>query len=142
MVRVKPIAKTETGAVDYDKSIFALQSRGKAGPSAGFGRMRFGSAKFGNSNPFGGIYQKRVTGYNQHGRNPDRPRRTYFVKMKTYRPTNPRTELQQANRAKMADAVIAWRELDPVEKSRYNSDGKRRNKVGRNLFISWYLKNH
>lgn len=142
VVKVKAIAKNEDGTVNWRESMFALQARGKGGPGAGFGFARFGSYRFGNSNEIGGIYQKRVTGYNQYGRSPGRPRKAYYVKMRSYRPSNPRTPIQQAHRAKMAEAVIGWRELDPVEKSRYNQDGKRRNKVGRNLYISWYLKNH
>lgn len=142
MVKVKAIALNNDSTIDTHRSMFALQVKGKGGPSGGFGFTRFGSCRFGNSNRLGGIYQKRVTGYNQTGRIAGRPRRSYYVKMRTYRPTNPRTPAQQANRAKMTAAVAAWTVLDPVEKSRYNERGKRDGAVGRNLFISWYIKNH
>lgn len=142
MVKVKPIVKDENGELDTLQSMLALQARGKTGPGGGFGFVRFGHSHFGATNHAGGILQKRVTGYNQYGRNPARPRRAYYVRMRPYRPTNPQTPLQQANRAKMADAVSAWNGLTPVEKLGYNERGKRANKIGRNLFISWYLKNH
>lgn len=142
MVKVKPIVKDENGELDTLQSMLALQARGKTGPGSGYGFARRGHSRYGTNNPFGGIYQKRVTGYNQYGRNPNRPRRAYYVRMRYYRTPNPRTELQQANRAKMADAVAAWAALTDAEKSYYNERGKRANKVGRNLFISWYLKNH
>lgn len=142
MVKVKPIVKDSDGKLDTLHSMLALQARGKTGSSGGFGFIRFGYSRFGATNHAGGILQKRVTGYNQYGRNPNRPRRAYYVRMRPYRPTNPQTPAQQANRAKMADAVSAWNSLTPVEKSGYNKRGKRANKIGRNLFISWYLKNH
>lgn len=142
MVKVKAIILKNDGSIDTHRSMFALTVTGKSGPSSGFGFSRFGACKLGNSNRLGGIYQKRVTGYNRYGRSPTRPRRSYYVKMRTYRPTNPRTPAQQAQRAKMALAWEAWRELDPVEKSRYNSRGKRAGRAGQHLFISWYLKNH
>lgn len=142
MVKVVAIKRNKDGTVNYFESMFALGAHGKNGPGGGFGFLRFGWNRNGDDNQTGGIYQRRVTGYNHTGRIAGRPRKTYWVKMRAYTTPNPRTELQQANRAKMADAVIAWRELDPVDKSGYNSRGKRSGKVGRNLFISWYLKNH
>lgn len=142
MVKVEAIKRGEDGTYEPESSMFALQARGKTGRSGGFGFIRFGYSNFGATNFTGGIYQKRVTGYNHTGRIAGRKRRAYYVKMRPYRPTNPQTEEQQANRNKMALAVAAWSDLTPVEKSYYNERGKRYNKVGRNLFISWYLKNH
>ena len=142
MPKVGAIILNEDGTVNTQYSMLALAVKGKAGPSSGFGFTRFGTGKFGNSNRFGGIYQRRVTGYNRYGRNPARPRRTYYVKMRTYRPTNPRSPAQQAQRGKMALAWAAWAALDPVDKSGYNSRGKRAGREGHHLFISWYLKNH
>lgn len=142
MVKVDAIATNEDGTVDEQRSMFGLQARGKAGAAGGFGFARFGSSKFGQTARTGGIYQRRVTGYNQVGVIAGRPRKTYYVKMRNYRPTNPQTPKQQAHRAKMTAAVAAWSSLTDIEKSRYNERGKRANKTGRNLFISWYLKNH
>lgn len=124
------------------QSMAGLTQKYGIGRSCGFGFIRFGSTQFGDSRFFSGIYQKRVTGYNQTGRIASRPRRTYYVRMRTYRPTNPQTVPQQANRTKFADASAAWSLLTTVEKSVYNTRGKRRNRIGRNLFISEYMKNH
>lgn len=124
------------------QSMAGLAQKYSIGRSCGFGFIRFGSTQFGDSRYFSGIYQKRVTGYNQTGRIAGRPRRTYYVRMRTYRPTNPQTIPQQANRTKFADASSAWSLLTTVEKSVYNNRGKRRNRIGRNLFISEYMKTH
>ena len=142
MVKVNPIERGGDGQIDFLRSMFALQAHGKTGPGVGFGYARFGHSKYGADNQTGGILQRRVTGYNQYGRNPNRKRRSYYVRMRYYRTPNPRTPAQQANRAKMTDAVAAWAGLTAAEKSYYNKRGTRHNKVGRNLFISWYLKNH
>lgn len=142
MVKVEPIARDENGEIDPARSMFALQARGKGGSAGGAGFARFGSGRFGQGSAGGGIYQRRVTGYNHTGVIAGRPRKTYFVKMRNYRPTNPQTPAQQAHRAKMTAAVAAWTSLTEDEKKYYNERGKRANKVGRNLFISWHIKNH
>lgn len=115
-------------------------TRGIIGWGCGFGFARFGDAKYGNADHISGIYQKRVTGYNQYGINPERPRRSYYVRMRKYRPTNPQTPLQQANRDKFRNAGLAWNELTPEQKMAYNKTGKKRGNSGRSIFISWYMK--
>ena len=47
-----------------------------------------------------GIYQMRMT---KRGKVP--------IKMKFYRPTNPRTAAQQANRDKFASAMASWKNM-------------------------------
>jgi len=142
VVKVKAIGFNEKEGVLDGSTMAGIAQVGKVGRSSGYGFARRGSGAYGEGVGFGGIYQKRVTGYNQYGRNPARPRRTYYVRMRSYRPTNPQTELQQAHRAKMTAAVVAWQELTLDEKAVYNERGKRVNKVGRNLFISWHIKNN
>lgn len=122
------------------KHMLNTQTRGTIGWGAGFGFARYSDAKFGDGDRIGGIYQRRVTGYNRHGINPDRPRRSYYVRMRKYRPTNPRSEAQQANRARFTAANAAWSELTPEEKVYYNKRGKKSGKQGRSVFISWYMK--
>lgn len=122
------------------KHMLNAKTHGIIGWGNGFGFARFSDAKFGDSNRISGIYQRRVTGYNRHGINPERPRRSYFVRMKKYRPTNPQTPLQQANRNKFKDANDAWNELTPDQKMPYNKTGKKSGKQGRSVFISWYMK--
>lgn len=123
------------------KHMLNAQTRGTLGWGSGFGFARNGDGKFGDSDRISGIYQKRVTGYNQYGRNPSRPRRSYYVRMKKYRPTNPRTAPQQANRSKFTAANAAWNELTPEQKVPYNKTGKRSGLQGRSVFVREYMKN-
>lgn len=142
MVKVKPVVLKEDGTLDVHKSMLAIAAHGKSGEGAGFGFLRFGASHFGELSHGGGILQRRWTGYNHTGKIPGKKREAYFVRMRPYRPANPRTEKQQAWRDVFSAACQAWNDLTPVEKSYYNSRGKRVGKVGRSLFISWYLKNN
>lgn len=126
--------------VDFKEGLMSLRPRGRIGRECFYGQARRGYSVYGEANEFAGVYQRRVTGYNRHGRNPDRPRREYFVKMRNPIGRNPRTVEQQANRSRFADACAAWNSLTDVEKSVYNRRGKRKNRIGRNLFISEYMK--
>jgi hypothetical protein len=140
--KVKPIGFGGVDAIRNGEVMAGIRQTKKLGASCGLGMQTLGRGQIGDSVYAQGVYQRRVTGYNRHGRNPNRVRKTYYVKMRTYAPTNPRTPAQQANRQKLLDANQAWKDLTPVEKSRYNSEGKRRNKIGRMVHHSWYLKNH
>lgn len=60
------------------------------------------------------------------------------IKMKFYTPTNPRTELQQANRQKFADAAAAWNSLTEPQKTVYRNRAKRLSLYGWNLFVREY----
>lgn len=81
--------------------------------------------------PIAGIYQMRKC---LEGKIP--------IKMVFYRPTNPRTSLQQANRAKIRDAVIAWSLLTDNQKNVYRERAKTWHYWGYHLFVSEYLKSH
>lgn len=140
MVKVGVIVKNDAGEIDFERSMFSLSTRGKTGPGGGFGFIRFANSRFGDTRTHGGIYRKKYTGYNQYGYSPIRKRNTIFQRMRYYRPTNPRTVEQQSNRNKFAEAVAAWPLLTDEQKTYYNERGKRMNKSGRNLFISWYMK--
>lgn len=140
MVKVGAIVKDAAGNIDYERSMFALSARGKSGRGSGLGFARFGNARFADNRANGGIFRKKYTGYNQYGYSPKRKRKIIYQRMRYYTTPNPRTMEQQANRSKFAEAVEAWALLTPVEKSYYNERGKRKNKVGRNMFISWYMK--
>lgn len=120
--------------------VFAIT--GRLGRSAGCGFYTAGAARCGESQTHTGIYQKRVTGYNNYGVNANLPRRSYYVRMRTYAPTNPRTAAQQLQRSKMADAVAIWKTLTDAEKAVYTRRVKRRGTDAYRLFISEYLKNH
>lgn len=116
-----------------------MEISGKLGRGAGFGFARRGNGLYGETARVGGIYQRRVTGYNQTGRLPTRERRQYFVRMRTYRPTNPQTVPQQANRGTFADAVAAWQGMTESEREPYKRRAVRKGRRGRNLFIQEYM---
>lgn len=78
-----------------------------------------------------GIYQMRMT---KRGKVP--------VRMRFYRPTNPQTVPQEANRSKFAAAVSAWMGLTPEEKESYTIRAKKRSMFGWGLFIREYYKNN
>ena len=97
----------------------------------GFGVASFGDDIFGNVILLSGIYRTdNVTG------------RTKFYREPFYLTKNPRTEAQQANRQKFADAVAAWQGLTSEQKNQYNIKAKGRHMSGYNLFLREYLKSH
>lgn len=136
------LARKPAGAAIQPNEMYALSLRGPLGNITAIGHARAGLARAGSTNNNSGIYQRRNKGYNNHGYNPSRPRTKYYVRMRQYRPTNPRTPLQQANRAKMADAVAAWQSLTEGEKVQYREQGKTRRLTGYMYFCSNYLKTH
>jgi hypothetical protein len=75
-----------------------------------------------------GIYQVRT-----------RFNRIVNVKEKFYKPYNPRTELQQANRLKFRAGIDAWHSLSPEEKEEYNKRAYRLKIYGVNLFLREYM---
>lgn len=80
---------------------------------------------------FSGIYKKKM----------DYGKPVYF--RETYRITkNPRTEPQQANRAKISDAVDAWQALTTEQKDAYNKSSIGMHMSGYNLFMREYLLSH
>lgn len=120
----------------------AIAVRGKSGRSSGCGLYIAGNARCGENNQFGGIYQKRVTGYNNTGRKEHLPRKTYYVRMRSYAPTNPRTEIQQANRMKFAACGAAWKLLTDEQKAYYNAKVKRAGQLGYHFFVKEYMSTH
>jgi len=78
-----------------------------------------------------GIYQTRHTKKGQ-----------VTLKLPFYTPTNPQTEIQQANRTKFADAVAGWMALTPEEKLSYTVRAKKIKLFGWNLFIREYFQSH
>lgn len=139
MVKLKPISEATREEILNGTATPAIEIRGKLGRGSGYGFARRGSGLFGESASPGGIYQRRVTGYNQHGRIPGRKRVQYFVRMKSYRPTNPRTELQQAGRTKFQTAVELWQGMTEEERAPWKARAVRKSRRGRNLFISEYM---
>lgn len=139
-VSVENIAKE--GGVLRNDALPGLAVHGAMDYSNGFGFMVFGKSRIGDPRQMSGVYQRRVTGYNQYGRSPLRERRTYFVKMRSYAPTNPRTPTQQAHRQKFADAWVSWHNLTTSEKAVYNERATKEGRRGAFLYVSEYLKTH
>lgn len=89
-----------------------------------------------------GIYQRRWNGYNNVIKKPKNQRKMYYIREKYYKPTNPRTSKQQANRAPIARAVQAWQNLSEQERESWREIGRPILKRGVDLFISDYIKNN
>ena len=80
---------------------------------------------------FSGIYKKKM----------DYGRPVHFKE--TYRITkNPRSVPQQANRQKMADAVLAWQGLTDEQKMAYHNLSIGRPMSGYNVYLREYLLSH
>lgn len=105
----------------------SFYARGKVGHPAGCGFARCGHARCGDAGVLTGVYQKRISSAG-----------TSVVRMRYYRPTNPQTAPQEANRAKFAAAMVAWGGLTPEQKATYNARAKKRNMFGWGLFIREY----
>jgi len=96
-------------------------------------QLRKKLGKLGSPDPLGvyGIYRVRSIKGTQR-----------TEKMPFYKPTNPRTPAQQANRQKFADAMFAWKNLTELEKERYNKEAKSKMLFGWNVFIKEYFAMH
>jgi len=84
-----------------------------------------------------------VSMYNLHGSCVFHRLGNYTRLMKYTIPTNPRTEVQQANRTSFASAVASWQGLSDEEKTswkKYQNERRRRPVMdGYNLYISKFL---
>lgn len=98
---------------------------------SGFGNSVFGISEIADIILLSGIYRTdNVTGETKCYREP------YYI------PRNPRSEDQQAQRQKFADAVAAWQVLTQEQKSPYNIRAERMQLSGYNLFLREYLLSH
>lgn len=101
-------------------------------PFIGFGvSKKVGKPTWENSHGYYGIWQMRMT---KRGKRP--------IRMKFYRPTNPETGPQQANREKFADAMAAWMALTDEEREVYRKRARPLNLNGWNIFIREYFINN
>lgn len=94
-----------------------------------YGKFQFGEGPVGDIDEFNGIYQRRHDG-----------ERVFCVKQKWWVSKNPRTENQQANRTKFAEAIAAWHELTPEQQMLYNLQSKYKRKTGFNIFIAEQMR--
>jgi hypothetical protein len=105
--------------------LYSLAARGWVGKGAGCGRARCGLSKCGDRLFVSGIYHRR-----------HKKGRVSCHQLRHYRPTNPRTETQQAWRAIFAQGVEEWHALTPAERAEYNRKARGRPLTGYNLFLS------
>lgn len=140
MPRVKPISLNPQGQFDPHNSMLAFGLRKRLGAGSEYGFNDLGRSHYQEAVPMSGTYQRRVTGYNQYGRNPNRKRTEYYVLMRDCTPNNPRTVPQQANRNKFKDAMTAWKALTPEEKRDYNEAATKIGRYGVHLFIKQYMR--
>jgi len=83
-----------------------------------------------NGFPYPGIFQRRKT---WHG--------TINILEKYYKPTNPQTPAQQANRQKFEAARLTWSGLTSTEQDYYNRLKYPPQMSGYNRYVKQYLKN-
>lgn len=139
-MRVQPFAQgRERGTLDY-RDMLATELRGRIGRSAGFGKLRFGAANFGDTRKLSGIYQGRRLSKDPSRYDPVSNPRYPFITMRTYRPTYANTEIQEENRGKFAAAVEFWQGLTDDEKAIYNERGAKRRVSGYNVCISDFMR--
>ena len=107
---------------------YSVQARKRLGRSSEYGQKIYGKYQYGQYNALYGIYQVRTYGGKQQ-----------TVLSPFYIPSNPQTETQQANSAKMTAAVLAWQGLTTEQKEVYNTRAKYKNLSGYNLYLREYL---
>lgn len=113
------------------QQIFAFEARGKFGRPASFGRALCGYNLLGLEDALCGIYQKKTFA---NGRD--------ISFMRYYRPKNPRSVAQQANRARFAAAMSGYQALTDEQKLAYSKKAKRLGLNAWNLFIRDYMRTH
>lgn len=139
MVKLKPLNEAGVQGLLNGEAAPAIAITGNLGHGSGYGFARRGDALYGAAPSPGGIYQKRYTGYNQHGYIPGKKRKPYYVRMRNYRPTNPRTVAQQSGRTRFADAVATWQSMSDEQREVYRKRAVKRSRRARNLFIQEYM---
>lgn len=93
-----------------------------------FGILNFGVSLFADFFELSGIYQ-RAGCYGKF----KLWRKPYFI------PPNPRTIPQQTNRQKIADGILAWRDLTTEQKAFYNEKALGKHMSGYNVFLRQFL---
>jgi hypothetical protein len=125
--------------VDGIEKLFSTIPRKRFGRFRLFGTIQFGFSNFGDDDiyfaPAGrdpillsGIYRTdNVTGRTKCYREP------YYITK------NPRTESQQDNRLKFADAIAGWQGLTEEQQNQYNIRAKGKPLSGYNLFLREFM---
>src|SRR5574343_1729482 len=107
---------------------YSVEARGQFGYSGGFGRLKFDYNRFGFYHFLCGIYKKKYLWG-----------KSYISKMQFYRPTNPRTVLQQEWRSVCAYAWVLWALVDINTRKLWKIQAQKKHITGPNLFMSRWL---
>lgn len=138
-MRVLPLAKDrEPGKLAHNEML-SIEMRGKVGLGAGFGRIAFGAAYFGDTRAISGIYQRRKLS-DDRSRYDDEHNPPYpYVNMRTYRPTYSSAGDLPENRAAFAAAVAWWQGMTPEERAVFKEEAERRRISEYNVAISRFM---
>ena len=120
--RKKFIRAAEFGYMVYGEGNYGEEFQGIK--YSEFGQGNFGTQLYGDYLQLSGIYcvRRLLSGLGT-------------VRLRYYRPTNPRTVPQQAKRSNFAAAVAAWQILTIEQKAVYNSRAVGQHLTGYNLYI-------
>lgn len=111
--------------------MLSLSAKGHQGFSGGYGLARYSIGRWGFFSKYAGIYQKHRSADGN-----------CISRMAFYRPTNPRSVAQQANRSKFAAAMGVYNGLSPTEKVVLSKDARKLGMNGWNLFIRRYMRSN
>lgn len=114
--------------VKFPKTLMSIHPRGRFGYTKA---DRLGERTYEEAlaeNPYAGIYRRRrIKG------------KLKIQQVPFYTPSNPQTEIQQAWRAKFAQAVAGWQSLSNEEKNFWRKYGRIYKMTGMNKYISQHI---
>lgn len=111
--------------------------------TGGFGKAKYGVAKYGEGDLFAELSKKRwfvaqkqlakTIIYRYYSRKRLQQAYRYVV------PNNPMTPAQQANRMKFASAMASWAALTPAQQAAYEHRARDKKCYGKNIFVKEYM---
>lgn len=114
----------------FDK-LLSMTAKGHQGFSGGYGLARYSIGRWGFFSKYAGIYQRHRSADGK-----------CTSRMAFYRPTNPRSAAQQANRTKFGTAMAVYNGLSPTQKGVLSKDAQKLGMNGWNLFIRRYMRSN
>jgi len=110
------------------KEVNSFTIYGQHGRAWEYGDGWYSGKLYGDKDPLAGIYQRRRKHIGSS-----------YYRRKHFYPANPQTEIQQANRAKLRNAVLAWQDLTNEQKSVYNELAQGKYISGYSMYIHEYM---
>lgn len=114
-----------------EQSMIGHDPRGRYGMTCGLGLIHNGYSRFGDLNPYAGIYKRSRFAV---GKRPSI--------MPFYWPSNPQTVPQQSWRSVFTAGVAAYHALTAPELAPYTERAKRLHRTAFNVYMSDYLASH